>query len=183
MVSRAGDDALVRHILKVPQVTEIELDATEQKLDSVRANLIAGTTNFGAAVSEYSNDDASKFTAGILQGPNGNFLTIDQLDKEMIPVLQTLQVGQYSKPVAYTNEQGKKGIRIVYLKAKTAPHRENLQDDYSRIADRALEAKKENALEEWFAKKIKTYHIKIDSEYENCESLKMWKEVAQQMNP
>ncbi len=183
MVSRAGDDALVRHILKVPQVTEIELDATEQKLDSVRANLIAGTTNFGAAVSEYSNDDASKFTAGILQGPNGNFLTIDQLDKEMIPVLQTLQVGQYSKPVAYTNEQGKKGIRIVYLKSKTAPHRENLQDDYSRIADRALEAKKENALEEWFAKKIKTYHIKIDSEYENCESLKMWKEVAQQMNP
>lgn len=183
MVNRAGDDALVRHILKVPQVTEIELDETEQKLDSVRAKLIAGTTSFGAAVNEYSNDETSKFTAGMLQGPNGNFLTIDQLDKEMIPILQTLQVGQYSKPALYTNEQGKKGVRIVYLKSKTAAHRENLQDDYSRIADRALEDKKENALEEWFSKKIKTYHIKIDAAYDNCESLKIWREVAQQMNP
>ena len=183
MVNRAGDDALVRHILKVPQVTSVELEETEQKLDSVRAKLIAGTIDFGTAVNQYSNDETSKFTAGMLQGPNGNFLTIDQLDKEMIPVLQNLQVGQYSKPVPYTNEQGKKGIRVVYLKSKTAPHRENLQDDYSRIADRALEAKKENALEEWFAKKIKTYHIRIDSQYSDCESLKMWKDVAQKMNP
>ncbi len=183
MVNRAGDDALVRHILKVPQVTSIELEETELKLDSVRAKLIAGTIDFGTAVNTYSNDETSKFTAGMLQGPNGNFLTIDQLDKEMIPVFQNLQVGQYSKPVPYTNEQGKKGIRVVYLKSKTAPHRENLQDDYSRIADRALEAKKENALEEWFAKKIKTYHIRIDSQYSDCESLKMWKEVAQKMNP
>ena len=183
MVNRAGDDALVRHILKVPQVTEIEIEATDQKLDSVRAKLIAGTIDFGTAVNTYSNDESSKFTAGMLQGPNGGFLTIDQLDKEMIPVLQTLQVGQYSQPVAYTNEQGKKGVRIVYLKSKTAPHRENLQDDYSRIADRALESKKEDALEEWFAKKIKTYHIRIDADFENCESLKMWREVAKQMNP
>lgn len=183
MVNRAGDDALVRHILKVPQVTEIELAATEQTLDSVRAKLIAGTIDFGTAVNTYSNDETSKFTAGMLQGPNGNFLTIDQLDKEMIPVLQNLQIGQYSQPVAYTNEQGKKGVRIVYLKSKTAAHRENLQDDYSRIADRALENKKENALEEWFAKKIKTYHIRIDNDYSGCESLKIWKEVASKMNP
>lgn len=183
MVNRAGDDALVRHILKVPQVTEIELNETILKLDSVRAKLIAGTIDFGTAVNTYGNDDISKYTGGMLQGPNGNFVTIDQLDKDMIPILQNLQVGQYSQPVPYINEQGKKGVRIVYLKSKTAPHRENLQDDYSRIADRALESKKEEALEEWFAKKIKTYHIRIDSDYSGCESLKMWRDVAQKMNP
>jgi peptidyl-prolyl cis-trans isomerase SurA len=37
------------------------------KLDSVRAKLIAGTIDFGTAVNKYSDDEASKFTAGMLQ--------------------------------------------------------------------------------------------------------------------
>jgi peptidyl-prolyl cis-trans isomerase SurA len=40
MVSRSGDDATIRHILKIPQVTETEITETTQKLDSIRSNLI-----------------------------------------------------------------------------------------------------------------------------------------------
>src|SRR6202012_1616247 len=40
MVSRNGDDALVRHILKIPQITEPEVDETMQKLDSIRTDLV-----------------------------------------------------------------------------------------------------------------------------------------------
>ncbi|MBS1732270.1 MAG: peptidylprolyl isomerase, partial [Bacteroidetes bacterium] len=64
LVSRAGDDAVVRHILKIPPVTQFEMKGGFDKLDSIRARLIAGTMDFGTAVNKYSEDEASKFTAG-----------------------------------------------------------------------------------------------------------------------
>ncbi|MBP6024454.1 peptidylprolyl isomerase [Ferruginibacter sp.] len=174
LVSRAGDDAVVRHILKMPQVTKVELKEGLEKLDSIRAKLIAGTISFGEAVNKFSNDEASKFTAGMLQGRDGSFLTIDQLDKDMVVMLKDLKVGQYSQPVEYTNETGKKGIRIIYLKTKTEPHRENLKDDYNRVQTRALEEKKNEALDSWFNKKIPTYYIRIDEDYKSCPEMKKW---------
>lgn len=180
MISRAGDDAVVRHILKIPQVTDVEMRGGFSKLDSVRAKLIAGTIDFGTAVDKYSDDPSSKFTGGMLQGPDGTFLTIDQLDKEMLPVYQKLKVGEFSQPTEFTDERGKRGIRIVYLKSQTAPHRENMKDDYSKIAARALEEKKEEAIETWFRKRITTYYIKVDEEYRNCDGMKKWTENSSQ---
>ena len=178
LVSRSGDDAVVRHILKVPQVTQIEIKNGLEKLDTVRAKLIAQTLDFGAAVSKYSDDDASKFTAGMIQGRDGNFLTLDQLDKDMVLRMKDLKVGSFSQPVEYTDEREKKGVRVIYLKSKTEPHRENYKDDYNKIAQRAIEQKKEAALEKWFNEKTNHYYIMIDDEYKNCASLKRWIEVA-----
>jgi peptidyl-prolyl cis-trans isomerase SurA len=178
LVSRAGDDAVVRHILKVPQVTQIEMKQGFQKMDSVRAKLIAGTIDFGAAVSKYSDDESSKFTAGMIQGREGSFLTIDQLDKSLVLKLKEIKVGEYSQPLEYTDDRGKKGVRIVYLKTKTEPHRENLKDDYNRISQKAIEQKKEDSLEKWFNTKINGYYIMIDEEYKACPTLKKWVDIA-----
>ncbi len=178
LVSRAGDDAVVRHILKVPQVTQIEMKSGLEKLDSVRAKLIVGTIDFGTAVLRYSDDESSKFTAGMIQGRDGTFLTIDQLDKDLVLKLNDLKVGEYSQPIEYTDDRGKKGVRIVYLKTKTEPHRENLKDDYNRVAQRAIEQKKEEALEKWFNTKIYNYYIMIDEEFKSCPTLKKWVDIA-----
>lgn len=174
LVSRNGNDAVVRHIIKIPQVTGIELKEGFDKLDTVRAKLIAGTIDFGGAVNRYSDDDNSKFTAGMMQGQNGTFLTIDQLDKDIIPILKNLKPGGYSQASEYSDPSGKKGVRIVYLKTQTDPHRENLKDDYSKISLRALEYKKETALEKWFSKRLSSYYIMVDAEYTDCETMKPW---------
>ncbi len=175
LVSRSGDDAVVRHILLIPQVTSIEMRQGLEKLDSVRAKLIAGTLSFGVAVNKYSDDEASKFNAGQISGKDGsNYVTIDQLDPSLVTMLKDLKVGQYSQPTEYTDERGKKGIRIVYLKTKTEPHRENLKDDYDRVATRALEEKKNDILETWFNKKIPTYYIMVDDEYKPCSEMNKW---------
>ncbi|MEO7140529.1 MAG: peptidylprolyl isomerase [Ferruginibacter sp.] len=178
LVSRSGDDAVVRHILRIPQVTDYETKTSVDRLDSVRAKLITGTIDFGTAVSKYSEDDGSKFTAGMLQGKDGSFLTIDQLDQNMVAMLGKLKLGEYSQPTEYVDDRGKKAVRVVYLKTKTEPHRENMKDDYSRVAARALEEKKEDALEKWFDKKISTYHIMIDDGYKNCDSMKKWVDAS-----
>lgn len=174
LVSRSGDDAVVRHILKIPQVTNYEMRTGHDKLDSVRALLMTGALSFGMAVDRYSEDEGSKFTGGMLGGANGSFLTIDQLDKDMIASFKALKPGQYSMPVDFADDRGKKGVRIIYLKTQTDPHRENLRDDYSKIATRALEEKKENAIEKWFATKLSSYYIRIDDAYRSCDALKKW---------
>ena len=175
MVSRAGDDAIVRHILRIPKVTETEINAAIKSLDSVRAKLVAGTISFGAAVAQYSEDDNSKYTGGMVQGQNGgSFLTIDQLDKDMVTMLKNLDVGEYSKPTPFNDQRGKQGVRIVFLKTRTEPHRENLKDDYNRVAQRALEIKKQGVLEKWFAEKIPTFYLLIDNEFSSCGTLQNW---------
>ena len=178
MESRAGDDAVVRHILKIPQVTQDEVDGAIKRLDTVRSRLIAGTLPFGEAVSKYSDDENAKFTGGLRQCRNGNYCTIDELDKDLVLVLQNLKVGEFSQPTAFTDERGRKGVRIAYLKTRTEPHRENLKDDYNRVAQRALEIKKEEAMEKWFKKMIPTYYIMIDQEYKACSILGSWFAVA-----
>lgn len=175
MVSRAGDDATVRHILKIPQVTKTELNEGILKLDTVRSKLIAGTIQFGEAVNKYSDDESSKFTGGRKQNAEGGgLITIDQLDKDMVLMMKNLQVGQYSQPVEFMDEKGKKGVRIVYLMSRTAPHRENIRDDYNKIAQRALEEKKGDALEKWFNEKISGYYIQVDKDYGDCAEMKKW---------
>ncbi len=179
LVSRKGDDITVRHLLRIPQITDEQYDEAIQKLDTIRSKLIAGTSNFTNAVSRYSDDDYSKYTGGMLVGEDGStFITIDRFpDKDLVLMLKELKLGQYSAPATFIDQRGKKATRIVYLKTQLPPHSENLKDDYSKIAARALEDKKNETMEKWVNKKLPTYYLQIDSDYNSCETLQRW--VAQ----
>ncbi|HEY5368811.1 MAG TPA: peptidylprolyl isomerase [Hanamia sp.] len=180
MISRRGDDATIMHILKIPQVSSIEVNEAKEKLDSIRAKLVDGTITFGEAVSKYSEDENSKFTGGLVSANDGTgntLLTIDQLpDKDLVAMLKNLKVGEYSTATEYLDPSGKKSVRIVLLKSKSQPHRENLKDDYDKVAQAALEEKKNSALDQWFDKKIPTFYINIDKNYQSCPELKSWVE-------
>jgi peptidyl-prolyl cis-trans isomerase SurA len=177
MVSRNGDDAVIRHILRIPQITPAETAIAVAKLDSIRQQLISNSMSFGEAVVRFSEEENVKFTAGVFMAHDGsNYLKIDELDKETVLTLKNsnLTAGQYSQPTPFTDDRGKKGVRILYLISKTEPHRENLKDDYNKIAQRALEKKKNVALQTWFQSRIATYYIMIDGDYRNCSNLSKW---------
>jgi peptidyl-prolyl cis-trans isomerase SurA len=184
MVSRNGDDAIVRHILKIPAITDPEINEVSKLLDSVRTLLTNGTIGFGEAIArlsnetpEYAPDENAKATAGQIMGRDGStFLTISELDKDMVLLLKNsnLKPGEYSKPTVFTDDRGKKGVRIVYMVSKSEPHTENMKDDYNRIAQRALDEKKSAALEKWFAAKIPTFYVMIDGDYTSCSNLSKW---------
>jgi peptidyl-prolyl cis-trans isomerase SurA len=171
-VSRNGDDAVIRHILRVPQILDEDIEVAKNKLDSVRTKLEEGTLTFGEAVDKFSDDQNSKFTGGIMSGQGGNFVTIDELDKNLIPYLDKIKVGEFSAPMVYKDDQEKQAVRLVYLQNRTEPHRENLRDDYDRIAQRALAEKKERTVEKWFQGKLPTYYVMVDKDYQQCESLR-----------
>lgn len=176
MVQRNGDDAVVRHILRIPPVTSDEIDQAKRKLDTVRSKVIAGNLTFNEAATKYSDDESAKYTGAYMTNRDGStFVTIDQLDKEMVGVLSKLSPGDYSMPVPFENEQGKKGVRIIHLKSRSTPHRMNMQDDYSKIAQFALEEKKAKVMEKWIQNKLSTYYVNIDSATaEECPQLKKY---------
>jgi peptidyl-prolyl cis-trans isomerase SurA len=96
----------------------------------------------------------------------------------MIPLLKDLKPGQYSAPQVYKDERGNQVVRLVYLKNRTEPHRENLKEDYDRIAKRAMEEKKNGVLERWFREHIPTYYISIDKDFSTCSGLEEWRRAA-----
>lgn len=174
MMSRNGDEADIRHILRIPPVTETEVEQSIKKLDSIRSLIIGGSISFNAAATKYSDDESAKFMGPcITNRDGGTFVPIDLLDKEMVMMLDTLKPGDISKAVPYTDEQQKGGVRIVYLKSKSQPHRMNLQDDYSKISQMALEEKKGKAMEKWLTSMLPAYFINIDPDTEaECPQLK-----------
>jgi peptidyl-prolyl cis-trans isomerase SurA len=174
MESRAGDDAVVRHILRIPKITDAEISEAINKLDSVRSKLITGTLTFGEAAVKYSEDPYAQHTAGMMHGPNGTHLTIHQLDRNLVLSLKDLKPGGFSKPFPFTDENGKKGVHILYLRSRSAPHRENLKDDYDRLAQRALEIKKQQVLQKWIAVNIPAFYIMIDDGFKKCRELGNW---------
>jgi peptidyl-prolyl cis-trans isomerase SurA len=179
MVSRNGDDAVIRHILRIPEVTQDEVNQSVSKLDSIRSKLIVGTTSFGEAVEKYSDDENAKFTAGLVMDQAGSTsVTIDVLDKEIVKQLGSLKTGEYSKPIPFQDERGKKGVRLIYLQSKSEPHRENLRNDYNKVAMRALEEKKNAAIDKWFQSKLPTYYTMVDAEYQECSTIKSTFKIA-----
>lgn len=176
LISRSGDKATVRHILRVPPVTAEEINASTSRLDSVRAKLIAGTMDFNTAAGKYTEDEQAKFMGPFIISRDGDtYNNIDELDKDVVIVLDKLKVGEYSQPVAFTDERSKKGVRILYLKSRSEPHRMNLKDDYNRIAQVALEEKKYTALEKWLGEHMNDFYVMLDHAEADCPQLSKWK--------
>ncbi|HEX7754479.1 MAG TPA: peptidylprolyl isomerase, partial [Niabella sp.] len=172
-VSRRGDVAKIKMILRIPPVTENELAIAKKTLDSVRTEIENKKINFKDAAYKYSDDENVKnYGPYVLNRDGSTYVTIDALDKDMVNTIKDMKVGDLSKPVEFTNDQGKKGVRLVYLKSKTEPHRLNLVDDYAKIADLALEQKRGEVLDKWITKKIPTYYILVDKQAtQECPSL------------
>jgi len=171
---RIGDDAVIRHILRIPPVTDAEVKTALAKADTVRSKIIAGSLTFAAAATRYTEDEQAKFSGPYFLGRDGGpYVTIDLLDKDLVAMLDKLKPGEYSQPVSF-DDNGKKGVRIVHYKSRSEPHRLNMQDDFSRISAMALEEKKQKTLEKWMKDRVPTYYIMIDDEIKSCTDLTKW---------
>jgi peptidyl-prolyl cis-trans isomerase SurA len=166
LVERNGDDAVVRHILRFVPITAEEISQSKVKLDTVRTKIVSKRMEFNDAALKYSDGDDVKFNGPFFKSGDGStYVTIDQLDKEIVALIRTMQPGEISKPLEFTEEGSeKKGVRLVYYKSRTEPHRMNLKDDYSRISQSALDQKKQEVLQKWFKNNLPAYNIVVDED-------------------
>ncbi|MDB4835180.1 peptidylprolyl isomerase [Cyclobacteriaceae bacterium] len=175
LIDRRGTEYAAQHILVTLKTYENDMYAARTFLDSIRNVLVEDdSVNFSHMAHKYNEDKRSQAFGNMLTDQQGNTtIAADQLDHNIYFTIDGLQQGQISQPLKFLAEDGKVGVRILYLISKKAPHIANLVDDYQKIKKAATDAKKAEVLEEWFKKTLPQVYIYIDPEYENCQILKI----------
>ncbi|TDQ07679.1 peptidylprolyl isomerase [Pedobacter metabolipauper] len=180
VVERRGEQVNARHILIRPQTTPQSLERIKLQADTIYKNILDKKLPFAAAASLYSDNKDSQYNGGMLLYADEvttrtTFIPADKVDPKVFLVVDTMHAGEVSKPVAFSSpETGKEGYKILYLKSKIAPHKGSLEQDYTKFKEKAQQEKVERSLSEWFEKRRENTYIKIDSEFTDCDELKIW---------
>jgi peptidyl-prolyl cis-trans isomerase SurA len=183
VIERRGEQVHVRHILVMPTTTQPSLDRAKAKADSVYLLLTKNkNVDFSAAASYYSDNKETKYNGGMMLNADNvetrtTYIPTDRLDPQVALTIDTMKVGESSKPQLFTDQSGKKSYKILYLKSAADAHKANLKQDFPKIKTAALDYKTNKVISEWFEKRRKETFIKIDPEFQSCPQLTGWANV------
>jgi peptidyl-prolyl cis-trans isomerase SurA len=169
LVERRGNEYHPRHILISPKPSEQDLADAKRYLDSLRTRIINDSITFEKAAKEYSDDVETKGSGGYFTDQENNKkIAVEDLDPVVFFKVDSMKVGDISRPMVYRTNDNKDAVRIVYYKSRIAPHVASVEEDYNRIQAAALNEKRNKILEKWFTKAQKDVFINIDSAYDFC---------------
>ena len=135
---------------------------------------------FATAASLYSDNKETQYNGGMMlyadnQTARTTLMPVEKLDPSVFVVIDTMKVGEISKPTPFNDQQsGKEGYKIFFLKSKIAPHKASLEQDYPKFKDLAQREKEAKVMSEWFEKRKETTYIRVDDEFQTCDELKLW---------
>ena len=181
LVSRKGDDYIVRHILLSPEIGRQELTEAATLMDECYARLKKHEITWDQAVVAYSEDEETRQNQGSLSNPyTGDMYwdvaNINQIDPQIFGLVNGLETGKVSSPAMYSDMQTRQdGVRIVRIKSRTEPHKANLKDDYNFIKKAAENNKKEERILKWVNSKVGKTYVRFDEKYVNCNFHYTWK--------
>jgi peptidyl-prolyl cis-trans isomerase SurA len=168
MIERRGETVNVRHILLRPKPSIVELEEAKNFLDSLATEIRAGNLSFEDALKH--SDDPGKMHGGLMLNPYTGTPRFEgeHLEPSVFFVVDKMSVGEISNAVPFLDEEGYNAFRLLYLKERTTPHRANLNDDYDRIKNWALESKQRDAIISWIRDKNRQTYINIVERYRDC---------------
>ena len=172
LIDRRGNEYNSRHILLSATPSSKDIERSKEFLDSLRAKIIKGEIKFEQTAKELSDDDATKSRGGFFADADGGIkISVKEIDPIVYFNIDTMKVGNISKPITYRTDDQKDAVRILYFKTKLPPHQANLKDDWHRIQAAALAEKKDRAMAKWFLKARQDVFINIDPDYQTCHIL------------
>lgn len=166
---KRGNTYKTRHILITPQPNQSDYDAAEEYLDSLRTAISLDSITFQAAAKEYSDDQETSSAGGFFQDETGALrVPAEQLDPNIFFTIDTMAIGNITKPIRFQQPDGSYAFRIIFYQDKVKPHQANLDDDYQKISAAALARKKNLKISEWFEKARSNVFIEVDPDYDYC---------------
>jgi peptidyl-prolyl cis-trans isomerase SurA len=173
LIEVRGNEFNSRHILLRPSFSNKDVIHAQNYLDSIRKLVVVDSVPFEKAAKDFSEDMVTSSSGGIFtdQATGSTRIPMENLDTDLFFILDTMEVGAVTGPIAYRTYEGDDALRIVYYKSKVKPHRANLKDDYQKIYLAAMDEKRFRAKEEWFFKSKDEVFIRIDEEYSDCKIL------------
>lgn len=177
LLGRRGNSIQTRHILVKPEITDADLDLAMSRLDTVRQLLMSDSLNFSKAVKKYGYKEVQSFNndGKMVNAASGNsFFEVGDLEPSIYFTIDTMQVGEYSKPFSFTDPRGETFYRLVQLQSRTTPHVASLEKDYAKIQTAAIEQKKSSQTAKWVEEKVLSTYIRIDQSYLGCPGIDKW---------
>lgn len=169
LLERRGNEYNSRHILLMAEPSENDIANAEHYLDSLKTKVEEDSISFEKAAKEYSDDIYTAGNGGFFMDDlGGTRVSVEDLDPVVFFAIDSMQVGDISKPLKFRTDDGKEAVRIIYYKSKVKPHQANLNDDWQKIQSAALNEKKSKALNDWFNKAKEDVFINIDKAYDYC---------------
>ncbi len=169
LLDRRGNEYHSRHILIAPEPSEEDVQDAIDFLDSIRTLIINDSLTFQKAAREFSDDVLTKGNGGFFTDSEGSMrIPVDELDPYVFLTIDSMKVGDISRPIAYRTDDGKQAARILFYKSRIGPHEASLDRDWQRIQAAALNEKKNRLLQKWFENARHDVFINIDEAYDYC---------------
>lgn len=173
LLGRRGNAINIRHILVKPEITQEDIDRTNNHLDSIAQLIRTDSLPFEFAVRLHSDDETQSYNnAGRLNNDKtgDTFWETADLPYQIYFAIEDLEPGNVSEVLEF-EERGEKIYKIIQLQSKTKPHKASLETDYSKIQNFAKESKKNVYFNQWVEEKIDNTLIKIIDDFRSCPNL------------
>lgn len=178
LIRKNGNLYDAKHILIKTEPNAEEIEAAKKELDKVRQDILDGKITFKEAAFKYSDDKNSKFNAGVMASEDG----FDKLEKMSLPATLNYQIAGLNKDditeafedTYMVNGQPQKIAAIVKINDIIAPHKLDLNTDYERIKNFALQWKKRQIVDKWVAERLPNIFMSIDNRYQDCSFKTNW---------
>ncbi len=175
LLDRRGDLILTRHILIKPEITEADIQKTENLLDSIRHLVMNDSMSFSLAVKKYGEKSVqSYYTGGRIINPKDGTTIFDvgDLDADTYFAIDSLEAGDITPPIRFEDPRGGTQLKIIQLLSRTPPHSANLKQDYDKILNMAKQKRQGELLDNWIKTKLSQTYFNVDPQYLYCPEIK-----------
>jgi peptidyl-prolyl cis-trans isomerase SurA len=173
LIDKRGEKIKVRHILRKPIVSEDAINKALARLDSIRTDIVDEKFPFEAGASVISDDKDTRNNHGLManitqEGRTSRF-KMAELPSEVARAIDTLSVGQVSKPFTMINERGKTVCAIAKLKSRIEGHKATITEDFQVMKNLVLNKRRNQVLHDWVVKRIKSTYVRVNDRYRDCK--------------
>lgn len=179
LVDKRGDKLKLRHILKKPRVEQVDIDAALVRLDSIAQDIRSGKFTFEVAASQLSDDVDSRANKGLMFNVTQDEATgkrirtsrfkMGELPAEIARVVESMEVGDISKPFTMIDKKGKEQCCIIKLKNRIKAHTATITEDFQILSQIVRSHRSEEFLNEWIRDKQRSTYIRINPDWVNCD--------------
>ena len=166
----------VRHVLLVPDVTNVELTKAKSELALIRKRIQDGEISFDQAAIEFSDDKDTRSNGGVLINPatGDTRFELTKLDPTLYNQILKLEEDQISIPLLDEERSGKRKYKIIKVTNRFDQHVADYALDYVKIKDLALKEKQLDAIQKWMAQKITDTYVSVNRVHKACDFANKW---------
>lgn len=172
LIDKRGDRINVRHILLKPRVSQAAIDTCLVRLDSIRADILAGKFTFEEGATYISDDKDTRNNNGLMSYSDRETQTITSrfqmknLPTEVAREVEGLAVDSISRPFTMVNtSNGKTVCAIIKLKSRREGHRADIKEDFQVMKEVVENKEREKLINKWIQDKINSTYVRMADRY------------------